>query len=109
MSTFSDTFTKNAEQEELLNYDDQASFYFLATVLSCIVFPWTYRMVKGLFVSPEEEYHFRPKTPKDGYINRYCRNQPMGDVLQRVKNINAANAAKQRTWYTTDKRFSPCL
>lgn len=34
MSGFSETFTKN--EEELLNYDDGAAYYFAATILTCV-------------------------------------------------------------------------
>jgi hypothetical protein len=77
MSSFGDTFTKNSESEELLNYDDQAAYYFGATALCCVVVPWTYNVVKSaIWGNREDNFQAKTKLGKESTIcrvnNREC-------------------------------------
>eukprot|EP00397_Hematodinium_sp_SG-2012_P014119 GEMP01014349.1.p1 GENE.GEMP01014349.1~~GEMP01014349.1.p1 ORF type:complete len:631 (+),score=99.65 GEMP01014349.1:151-2043(+) len=47
MSGFRDTFSKNDEEETLLNYDDSAFYYFAGTMLLVALLPWTYFTIKS--------------------------------------------------------------
>ena len=38
---------KSGDDEELLNYDDAAQMYFMATCVFCIVFPWTLQRISA--------------------------------------------------------------
>lgn len=68
MSSFSDTFTKNSEQDDLLNYDDTAAYYFGATVLACAIIPWTYSWVRWYIYGTKED-NFPLKTKAGRYSN----------------------------------------
>ncbi|CDJ50550.1 DnaJ domain-containing protein, putative [Eimeria brunetti] len=41
MSQFRDTFTKDEQRENLLDYDDNAFMFFLCSVTVCILIPWS--------------------------------------------------------------------
>jgi len=47
MSGFRDTFSKNDEEDGLLDYDDSAFYYFAGTVLLVILIPWTWSSIKA--------------------------------------------------------------
>jgi len=49
MSGFRDTFSKNDEEDGLLNYDDSAFYYFAGTVLLVVLIPWSYFAIKAFF------------------------------------------------------------
>lgn len=95
MSSFSDTFTKNQEQEELLNYDDSASYYFGSTVLICILLPWTWSWIRykvwGIAANV-----FPERTFKDSLLLRYCRNGPMEANLARIEIMERKERKKNK-------------
>lgn len=97
MSSFSDTFTKNQEQEELLNYDDSASYYFGATVLLCILIPWTWTWIK-YYIWGASANLFPEKSFKDGSTYRYCRNGVMETNLGRIEALEAKCLKKNRNF-----------
>lgn len=81
--SFGDTFTGNSEQEDLLNYDDSAAYYFVATVLLVIVLPWTWRLISNALFG-EKIIDFPAKT-KAGTKIRYCHNDPMMKLQARIE------------------------
>ncbi len=56
MSGFKDTFTKDGKGDFNLQYDDSASYYFFATILSVMILPLTYRILKPLIFSDSTKY-----------------------------------------------------
>lgn len=49
---FRDTFSKNDEEESMLNYDDSAFYYFAGTLLILSLVPWTYFTIKSFLPKP---------------------------------------------------------
>merc|ERR1712118_20864 len=84
-------------QEELLNYDDAAAFYFCASVLACICIPWTWSRIKsyiygntaGLFPKVE-------KFKKVVYVN----NTLTEEKLKRMEAFEQAKSKKNTKWNT---------
>ncbi|CAD7933494.1 unnamed protein product [Amoebophrya sp. A25] len=99
MSSFSDTFTKNQDQEELLNYDSTAAYYFGATVLLCFLLPWTYAWVNFFLYGSISPASFPKKTPKLMSAIKYCRNQPMVENLGRIEAFASKKMGKAKRWY----------
>eukprot|EP00392_Amoebophrya_sp_AT5.2_P011776 g11861.t1 len=95
MSSFSDTFTKNQEQEELLNYDPVAAHYFGATVLLCIVLPWTWLWVRHL-VWGAGVGNFPKQTHKFHSAIRYSQNKPTQENLARITEFENKKLVKNR-------------
>ena len=48
MSDFKDNFKKGNEDESTLNYDDAAFYYFSIAILTVILVPWTWYMLKQM-------------------------------------------------------------
>ena len=47
MSSFSDNF-KRDEEEDMLEYDDGAFYYFSIAILSAILIPFTWGLIKSI-------------------------------------------------------------
>ena len=47
MSSFKDNFTR--EEEEMLDYDDSAFYYFFIAILTCALFPYTLYLISQMF------------------------------------------------------------
>lgn len=47
MSSFSDNFKRDSE-EDMLEYDDSAFYYFSISVLTAILLPLTYNLLKTI-------------------------------------------------------------
>lgn len=98
MSSSWDTFTKNSEQEELLNYDDTAANYFMCSVLACIIFPWTYQWVRYYLGWTNEAGQFPKTTPKNGHVYRYAKDAPAEENTRRIDQLRRMIAAKSKRW-----------
>jgi len=98
MSGFSDTFTKNSEQEDLLNYDDAASYYFMATVLACVVLPWSYLWIRYL-VWGEAVNDFKQYDSQKRRIV-YVRNGVTEANVERIEKVQQAKVARNKQWNT---------
>lgn len=73
MSQFRDTFTKDEQRENLLDYDDNAFMFFLCSVTVCILLPWTFFFLqKCLTVSNAYRQKYPEKSPA-GSTFRYCQ------------------------------------
>eukprot|EP00923_Selenidium_pygospionis_P030382 GHVN01053947.1.p1 GENE.GHVN01053947.1~~GHVN01053947.1.p1 ORF type:complete len:632 (+),score=56.71 GHVN01053947.1:203-2098(+) len=74
MSQFRDTFTKEDKKDNLLDYDDSASLYFVATVLACILIPWTWTVLNYIFKAKEKKLEpYYPERTKLGSTVAYCK------------------------------------
>jgi hypothetical protein len=51
MSGFQDTFTRNKQEEEL-QYDDTAAYFFFASILAIILVPFTIHLIFYYFKKP---------------------------------------------------------
>ncbi|CDJ40743.1 DnaJ domain-containing protein, putative [Eimeria tenella] len=73
MSQFRDTFTKDEQRENLLDYDDNAFMFFLCSVTVCILIPWTFFFLrKCLAVSNAYRQKYPEKTAA-GSTLRHCQ------------------------------------
>lgn len=73
MSQFRDTFTKDEQRENLLDYDDNAFMFFLCSVTVCILLPWSFFFLqKCLTVSNAYRQKYPEKSPA-GSKFRYCQ------------------------------------
>lgn len=73
MSQFRDTFTKDEQRENLLDYDDNAFMFFLCSVTVCILIPWTFFFLrKCLAVSNAFRQKYPEKSPA-GSKFKYCQ------------------------------------
>ncbi len=97
MSSFKDTFTKNSEQEELLNYDDGASYFFGVTVLSCIVIPWTWTWVR-FYIWGAKVGHFPKTTRKNFSPIQYVKNTLTEINLRSIEAVQAKAEARYKRW-----------
>jgi len=65
MSSFQDNFKRDSE-EDMLEYDDSAFYYFSFSILSFILLPFTYytlkKMIKGMYDLENEGVN--PETPQ---------------------------------------------
>eukprot|EP00929_Paragymnodinium_shiwhaense_P108054 TRINITY_DN74388_c0_g1_i1.p1 TRINITY_DN74388_c0_g1~~TRINITY_DN74388_c0_g1_i1.p1 ORF type:complete len:969 (-),score=164.79 TRINITY_DN74388_c0_g1_i1:153-3011(-) len=82
------------EESELLNYDGDAFFYFALTILSIVLFPWTYATAKKIAnPTPPEDYDYGARGPaKEGLRMRFC-----GTSTMQKKRVNSALSAK--SWF----------
>jgi hypothetical protein len=48
MSSFQDNFKRDSEEDQL-NYDDSAFYYFSLAILTFIILPYTYYLLKRFF------------------------------------------------------------
>jgi translocation protein SEC63 len=78
MSGFSDTFTKDKQKDELLDYDDTAFYYVAGTFLLVVAIPWTFSILYDLIFpcAAGAEKRF-PKKSKEGSSFRYCSTAAM--------------------------------
>lgn len=73
MSQFRDTFTKDEQRENLLDYDDNAFMFFLCSVTVCILIPWSFFFLrKCLAVSNAFRQKYPEKSPA-GSTFKYCQ------------------------------------
>uniref|UniRef100_A0A6U6V0P2 J domain-containing protein n=1 Tax=Zooxanthella nutricula TaxID=1333877 RepID=A0A6U6V0P2_9DINO len=77
MSGFKDTFTKDAEQEELLGYDDAAFYYFASCVLGIVAVPWTLSFIRGTLFPAKADDKDVPGKSKAGATYHYCQTSTM--------------------------------
>ncbi|KAL8426439.1 hypothetical protein Efla_005493 [Eimeria flavescens] len=83
MSQFRDTFTKDEQRENLLDYDDNAFMFFLCSVTVCILIPWSFFFLwKCLAVTNAYQQKY-PKKSAAGSTFRYC--QCTACIEQRAK------------------------
>ncbi|KAL8450200.1 hypothetical protein Emag_003354 [Eimeria magna] len=83
MSQFRDTFTKDEQRENLLDYDDNAFMFFLCSVTVCILIPWSFFFLwKCLAVTKAYQRRYPKKSPA-GSTFRYC--QCSACIAQRAK------------------------
>ncbi|CAD7933846.1 unnamed protein product [Amoebophrya sp. A120] len=98
MSSFSDTFTKNQDgPDDILNYDNSAAYYFGATVLACIVLPWSWLWIRHLIWGASVS-SFPKKTHKFFSVLRYVNNKVTQQNLERIELFEAKKLAKNRNW-----------
>ena len=49
MSSFQDNFKRDSQEEEMLEYDDSAFYYFSISILSFLLIPYTYSILSKVF------------------------------------------------------------
>lgn len=85
MSQFRDTFTKDEQRENLLDYDDNAFLFFLCSVMVCALVPWMiFFLRKCLAVSNAFRQKYPEKTPK-GSRMKHCSCSLCVAKMERVK------------------------
>eukprot|EP01071_Lankesteria_metandrocarpae_P009322 Lankesteria_metandrocarpae@DN5177_c5_g1_i3.p1 len=84
MSSFRDAFTKEQKKDNLLDYDDSASLYFGATILICILVPWTCRVISQL-LWPNVNASGTSSVPPRGKTIKYCKCANCADRTAHLK------------------------
>mmetsp|Transcript_25406 Transcript_25406/g.67163 ORF Transcript_25406/g.67163 Transcript_25406/m.67163 type:complete len:663 (-) Transcript_25406:57-2045(-) len=87
---FRDTFTKDAEKEEPLAYDDTAFYYFASCVLLVVVVPWTLSVIKNLLFGAPDVKEVVGAT-KAGSTIVYCTSSEMVDQVRMAKKAEASS------------------
>ncbi|XP_026193906.1 dnaJ protein ERDJ2A [Cyclospora cayetanensis] len=73
MSQFRDTFTKDEQRENLLDYDDNAFMFFLCSVTVCILIPWTFFFLRKCLAVSNAYRRKYPEKSSSGSKFRYCQ------------------------------------
>eukprot|EP00434_Breviolum_minutum_P038657 symbB.v1.2.034298.t1/scaffold4403.1/size40110/2 len=90
----------HVENEQLLSYDGHAFLYFALTILSVILLPWTYYLIKAiLFPRPSAELDFESggASKPDGCEVQLCKTSFMearrrnGLAIAKAKRFRGAN------------------
>jgi len=81
--SFSDTFTKDKEQESLLGYDDTAFRYFATCIAFVVVLPWTYSVARSLLCPTRKKRDILLSTSKASV--RTCKSADMVEKASKTK------------------------
>ncbi|CDJ30631.1 DnaJ domain-containing protein, putative [Eimeria mitis] len=73
MSQFRDTFTKDEQRENLLDYDDNAFMFFLCSVTVCILIPWSFFFFRKCLAVSNAYRQKYPETSAVGSKFKYCQ------------------------------------
>ncbi|CDI75535.1 DnaJ domain-containing protein, putative [Eimeria praecox] len=73
MSQFRDTFTKDEQRENLLDYDDNAFMFFLCSVTVCILIPWSFFFFRKCLAITNTYRQKYPEKSAAGSKFRYCQ------------------------------------
>lgn len=94
---FRDTFTKDDQKEDLLNYDDSAFYYFASSVLLVLAIPWTLSFLYNLVLPGRQAIEASyPKKNKNGNVYKYCKTAAMVEKVE--KGRKNARSLGSSTW-----------